>query len=539
MLDLFMSTDSINVRESQIHRFLMKERLPDGAPLRHDSPAIEFICMRRYSSPFPLLPRPSAFRALGGGYFLRLHQNDSTQDAPYGVVVDPGVDFVENLYRSGYSLGDIDMIVITHDHVDHLGGLDPLLSLLHVRSQILSQQHKSSGGVPDKDKVRVLTSASVTARYKNVSQLKHSKSSFRFIDFESLINARTGVLTTRSFGARFPKAFEIVAMSSVAGAEDEGRGGHRDLSEQPSHGICIRTRGGKGASVAMTSDTPPPPPREEKERYARWRSVWRPALEADVLVAHLSSVPLTELRQMDRSEAEGDDRLDADLLIRLQKKLEGADPSLQGQIEYAHWLRSHEPKDEDGKPTMEVKNARIVGPVEEPWLPPPEHNFLKGILSWAREYARRWPEAPSRAPQGLFVVGELSEELGTMRGKVSTRLNQHVFGARKRRKRRRRLSLESAESSGFPYALTADIGLHICVARDEKKHPRVEVLCTTCNLDSDRSSQERYHPAHDVYEVCVKGENEGIFYNCLEHDPARQDEPAFLERLERFDIFGR
>jgi len=539
MLDLFMSTDSINVRESQIHRFLMKERLPEGAPLGHDSPAIEFICMRRYSSPFPLLPRPSAFRALGGGYFLRLHRNGLAQPAtPYGVVVDPGVDFVENLYRSGYSLGDIDMIAITHDHVDHLGGLDALLSLLHVRSQIITKQSEGKGGA--QDKILVLTSASVTARYAEVKQLKSRRSNFRFLDFEELASPRTGALSMRSFGTRFPKDFEIIAMSSAAGAEDEEEGGHRDLSENPSHGLCFRTRGENGPSVAITSDTPPPPGAEKSERYARWRSTWKPALQADVLVAHLSSVPLTELRMMDKDVLEEErDQKDAERLGALQDKLMEADLKLRGQIEYAHWLRSHEPRDRDGNLTLEVKHADLVGPVEEPWLPPPEHNFLKGILGWAREYAGRWPDAPSRAPQGLFVVGELSEELGTMRGKVATRLNQHVFGAREARKRRRRLKLESAESSGFPYALTADIGLHVCVARDDKGHPRVEALCTTCNLDSDRSSQERYHPSHDVYEVCVKGENEGIFYNCLEHDPARQDQPTFLERLERFDIFGR
>jgi hypothetical protein len=77
------------------------------------------------------------------------------------------------------------------------------------------------------------------------------------------------------------------------------------------------------------------------------------------------------------------------------------------------------------------------------------------------------------------------------------------------------------------------------VTTGEEAGSRVEVLCTTCNLDTDRAPEERYHPAHDVYEVCVKGENEGVFYNCLEHDPARQGEPAFLEQLERFDIFGR
>ena len=92
-------------------------------------------------------------------------------------------------------------------------------------------------------------------------------------------------------------------------------------------------------------------------------------------------------------------------------------------------------------------------------------------------------------------------------------------------------------------ALTADIGLSVCISADTEAPvsigSKTEVLCTTCDLDTDRAPSERYHFAHDIYEVCVKGENEGIFYNCLEHDPMRQEDQRFLERLERFDIFGR
>jgi tetratricopeptide (TPR) repeat protein len=545
LLDLFMSTDSINVRESQIHRFLMKGKTTSQLPCPNGAPAVEFICMRRYSSPFPLLPRPSAFRALGGGYLIRIHrasEKEGESVEPYGIVVDPGVDFVENLYRTDFSLGDVDMIVITHDHVDHLGALDPLLSLLHVRSH-LHKQHERAGVNQSARKVAVLTSQSVEDRYRDVTRLRESDN-FEFHCFEKLKDLKTGVVALPP-EVDFPAGFEIVAMSSAAGAEkadqDSGRDGHRDLSDLPSHGICFRHGEDPALSVSINSDTPAPPP-PGTTRRDEWEKVWKPALEAGILVVHLGSVPLTELRRMDAkvtSAAEASKREET-TLIRLEKELKKADPTLQGQIEYAQWLRSHEPGGDKGKHT-----APIVGPVPDGWLPPPEHNYVIGILRWARRYKERWVkgavEGPDSAvevgPQGLFVIGELSEELGTMRGKVAARLNRRIFRVHEGRQKIEKDQDRGA--LGSPYALTADIGLRACVTKAEDGRNRVDVLCTTCNLDTDRTARERFHSSHDVYEVCVKGENEGIFYNCLEHDPARQDEAAFLEQLERFDIFGR
>jgi tetratricopeptide (TPR) repeat protein len=591
LLSLFMSTDSINVRKSQIHRFLMQPPKERPVPGDHEAPAIEFVCMRRYSSPFPLLPRPSAFRSLGGGYFVRLHGrlagDQSGERKPYGIVVDPGVDFVENLYRAGYSLSDVDMIFVTHDHVDHLGGLDPLLSLLHVRAQLLKHERKAGD-----ESVKVLVSKSVALRYDDVKLLRDSER-FQFECFEPMKDSK-GVLRKpplskegkRDKGAleklfeKFPEEFEIVAMSSEAGAPEPGDapgeappppGGHRDLSDLPSHGVCIRTRD-PGPSLAITSDTPPPPRKAtDPKRYRRWRKAWDPALESDMLVVHLSSVPLTELRRMDRAAEEGlappsssrataratslprDEKDLEDFQVRLQK----ADDKLQGQIEYAQWLRSHNPDPESGKLT-----APLVGPVPPTWLPPADHNYLAGLLSWAREYeaarermvrakAPKGPPAPDLAPPadgirplGLFVIGELSEELGTMRGKVATKLSSRVFEGDRRRRVFEGLRGDDLKGKiGVFGALSADIGLHVCVTADgdapQWTGSKTEVLCTTCDLDTDRAPEERFHYIHNVFEVCVKGENEGIFYNCLEHDPTRQEDPTFLERLERFDIFGR
>jgi ribonuclease BN (tRNA processing enzyme) len=47
----------------------------------------------------------------GGGFYFRYHG--------YGVAVDPGYHFVHNLHHYGVSVLDIDMVIITHEHIDH------------------------------------------------------------------------------------------------------------------------------------------------------------------------------------------------------------------------------------------------------------------------------------------------------------------------------------------------------------------------------------------------------------------------------------
>jgi hypothetical protein len=529
LLNFFKHTDSINVRKSQVHHLLMREQSQSKPPGGDGSAAIEFVCMRRYSSAYPLLPRPSAFRALGGGYFVRLHspaKDPSSELEPFGVVVDPGTDFVENLYRTSYSLSDINMIVVSHDHVDHAGSLDSLISLLHVRSQLLEQQDEEGKVKP----VTILLCKSMARRYKRADRLKES-GLFKFECIEKLAAKSPEPPRVLEGMEYFPKKFEIIAMSTREIDEE----GHRDLSKRPSHGLCLRVKK-EGPSLAITGDTPVPPRSEEHEAHTRWRQEWKPALEADILVAHLSSVPLTELRQMAGVGVSAELEEDAGKLEEIRDQLQNANRGLAGQIEYGLWLRSHQPaQKEGGSPATPIPPAPLVGPVGADWQPPVQHSFLRGILRWARGYRDARGERP-----GLLVIGELSEELGTMRGNVAKRLNEKVFEAHGTPSE----ELESTAGANRDfYALSGDIGLRAFVTVGERVGgrgaPRIEVLCTTCNLDTDRVASERYHLAHDMEETCVKGENEGIFYNCGEHAPTRQNDPTFLEQLERFDIFGR
>ncbi|UCC69151.1 MAG: tetratricopeptide repeat protein [Armatimonadota bacterium] len=59
----------------------------------------------------------------GGGYFLVWRGK--------GIVIDPGPDFIRNLRESKRSLLDINAIVLTHNHLDHVGDVIPILTLLH------------------------------------------------------------------------------------------------------------------------------------------------------------------------------------------------------------------------------------------------------------------------------------------------------------------------------------------------------------------------------------------------------------------------
>jgi tetratricopeptide (TPR) repeat protein len=670
LLDLFVHTDSINVRSAQTHRFLMKQatpvRLPKsgteleealdsranatslgGSGRRHVKPAIEFVCMRRYSSAFPLLPRPSAFRAHGGGYFVRLHPErvdvakGRRAATPVGVVVDPGPDFVENLFRADFSLADVDLIIVTHDHVDHLNSLEQLLSLLNYRRDLI---HGGEAGKGRGEAIPVYGNKSICLRYRKVKKLNDNH------QFKSLKDIGEDPLIRRS-------GFRAQALSS-AWVDKQG---HIDLSDKPSYGICFRHTKAN-ARLAITSDVPAP--RGTKARDRRWRKRWRPALEADVLVVHVSTVPPTEIRQIAQidarqclhpadvaqlindvvaikrrtddaltsvqkeirqavkrarsgadvaslrklkiraralevalgdlerairrltpkgldkgkrrlsvrvnklkaagcSVAEAGARLrrrleriadipvtrdellrlvrdaealaeraqnppsDASTLERIRGQLQRVDAGLEDRFDFAMWLKSR-----DKGPTADLVGL-VRDDAHEPamrWRPRPKgHPYLRGTLRWAGAYRDARGRVARRARKGaraggLLVLGEFSEELGTARGKIASRINETMF-----------------EEDGKPRrfsALSSDVGLRIVIVPDGARAD-VRILCTTCDLDTDRTAEEIYHRPDRIYEVCVKGENEGIFYNCTHHDPGTQQTPLFLEQLERFDVFGR
>ena len=91
----------------------------------------QLIILRKWNSYTPILPTitdPSKKLLIkGGGYFLN-YQN-------YGIVIDPGYNFIENFLNANCKIDDIDAIIITHAHDDHTAQLESLFSLLYKRNK--------------------------------------------------------------------------------------------------------------------------------------------------------------------------------------------------------------------------------------------------------------------------------------------------------------------------------------------------------------------------------------------------------------------
>lgn len=86
------------------------------------------LVLRDWNSFSPILPRalrgrddPGPDDRRGGGYFLAWKG--------HGIVIDPGMDFVPQLYRKGLSIADIDTVIITHCHLDHTRDTEALVDL--------------------------------------------------------------------------------------------------------------------------------------------------------------------------------------------------------------------------------------------------------------------------------------------------------------------------------------------------------------------------------------------------------------------------
>lgn len=84
--------------------------------------ALHFLGLQRWNS-----TSPAQGRSLGGGYLI--YHTDIRGMVDLGIAIDPGFDFVRNLFHVGFSLADIDIVLLSHAHLDHIRDYESMITL--------------------------------------------------------------------------------------------------------------------------------------------------------------------------------------------------------------------------------------------------------------------------------------------------------------------------------------------------------------------------------------------------------------------------
>lgn len=86
-------------------------------------PALHFVGLQRWNS-----TSPARGQSLGGGYVL--YYTGPYGNVELGLAIDPGFDFIRNLFHEGFSLSDIDIVLLSHAHIDHIRDFESMVTLL-------------------------------------------------------------------------------------------------------------------------------------------------------------------------------------------------------------------------------------------------------------------------------------------------------------------------------------------------------------------------------------------------------------------------
>lgn len=126
---------------SRARRFLeLARRYVDAERRYFDQPEARTDVMlfpRGWSStsPFVTSALPGISRPVtGGGYFLSWRN--------HGVAIDPGLDFLRNYHDLGgpFSITDIDTVLVSHCHLDHVADLPAIASLVYDSGDYLDER---------------------------------------------------------------------------------------------------------------------------------------------------------------------------------------------------------------------------------------------------------------------------------------------------------------------------------------------------------------------------------------------------------------
>lgn len=126
--------DAVEAYDKERNSFISQYR---QCPLGSES---FLVVLRRWNSYTPSLPTDQhdmgglSQYSIGGGYYVFLQSKENSLNHGYGLIIDPGYNFIHNFGAAGFCLDDIDGILMTHAHNDHTNDFESILSLLYQRN---------------------------------------------------------------------------------------------------------------------------------------------------------------------------------------------------------------------------------------------------------------------------------------------------------------------------------------------------------------------------------------------------------------------
>jgi len=465
----------METHENHFRRHLSK-------PTKHDSPSrylknsnfpvksvVHFFGLRRWNS-----ISPAEGRSSGGGYLL-FRTDEGVIDL--GVAIDPGFDFIKNLFHCGFSLVDIDVILLSHSHPDHVRDFESMVNLLKELDDRTGQFKK----------VNVLLTLGTYVRLQHVFDNKAFRRHVEplVIDIERDIDRKY----FESLGAESSTCFTFIR-GNVPGngrgewlislgnqANDERltiwptRAYHDDYSgTSDSFGfildIPVESNEKRTLRFGYTGDTK----WVGQSLYPNEASGYRPSgisqqyVDCDVLLIHLGSLIDHKNKQ-----------LFSDSSKKWKERCEGI---------------------------VRGKN----------------HPYLPGLIGFLNEVYNS-----TKTKAGLILLSEFGEELrGTIRTDLVKRLNR-VYESRNRFK-------------PWCYILPVDVGLDVICQPTAYSEPddeqndngRFEFWCAQC---------KRFHPVENIA-YRHYGQDEAIFYLCRTCDKTTSPD-VLQDRLRYLYEVGR
>jgi ribonuclease BN (tRNA processing enzyme) len=554
-----VNIDNIVTIPERLNSFLMKRGYIHRAnKLEGREPANKFVVLRRWQSFNPIIPRPhgadlARAHVPGGGYFLVWNNK--------GIAIDPGFNFIQNLYDEGFSIEDIDAVIITHAHIDHDNELSNILTLLfewnercelESKRRIKKQNEKHDPRKPsDDDSTRTKKSVDLflnEGSYRKFNSWLYSPSNVvkkiyllqsNVFNNDHDFKKDRGIKDRRGNNIRIDlkdKASYNMVMEVIPAIH------HEIIAENSAIGVKLILSENKAAEsedrtefkIGITGDT-----------YA-YDGICESYEDCDILVAHLGDIKFRELKSLGRLE------FSKRQLSLIFPKVDNEDgvknirefAAMRNLVDMDTVEEPLELLKLNGEKYDDVLIAISIAMNMENDYRYRNHLGIRGVFNLfraMRDFPKKDPDKHKvksdecAERDRLLIIGELPEELASFRHTLARILNEDTGSEDTG------LNEKTTDKKGIR-CITADIGLNVgfrlgdrSIKSEPKSEPSIKIKCHRCNQNTEMVSKSmHYHSIHKMQEVVIKRAGNSIVYLCEDcnHAAAPIHEPTvFINNL--------